>query len=66
MQIQLALSKTSTTDNEFVDYDKKIRGTQHASQHSSKTIHPVSTTGDIYSSSPSVDVTGSEIMQSRM
>jgi len=41
MQIQLALSKTSTTDNKFTDYDKKIRGTQHANQHSSKTIQSV-------------------------
>lgn len=47
MQIRLALSKTSTLGNKFVDYDKKIRDTQHANQHSSKTIHPVSTTGDI-------------------
>lgn len=47
MQIQLTLSKTSTIDNKFVDYDKKIRGTQHANQHSSKTIHSASTTGDI-------------------
>lgn len=30
MQIQLALSKTSTVDNKCVVYDKKIGGTQHA------------------------------------
>lgn len=49
MQIQLALSKTCTTDNKFTDYDKKIKGTQHANQHSSKTIQSVRTTGDIQS-----------------
>lgn len=61
MQIQFALTKTSTIDNKFkqitistidnkfVDYDKKIRGTQHANQHSSKTIYSVNTTGDIQS-----------------
>lgn len=38
MQIQLALSKTRTIDNKFTDYDKKIRGTQYANQHSSKII----------------------------
>lgn len=47
MQIKLALSKTSITDNKFTDYDKKIRGTQHANQFSSKTIQSVCTTGDI-------------------
>lgn len=47
MQIQLALSKTSSTGNKFTEYDKKIRGTQHANQHSSKAIQAVRTAGDM-------------------
>lgn len=47
MQIQLALSKTSSTGNKFTEYDKKIRGTQHANQHSSQAIQAVRTAGDM-------------------